>query len=349
MRSWSSNLLPVLLLGSGLCFAGNLWAQTTEQQLMRQGEALGKKGDYPAALSKFQQSQRLSPQPVKLCHLGLTYARMTYWHRALHFFQLCRKGTGRRFPDWAKRELELAKSKVLAGRFAQVEITTSPPDTSFTLSCFATDTVFYAPTKVFVPFGSHEVVVKKQGYQPASEHLLVRSKSPYPVYVPLLRVRGQGGPAMQDPQTLPATATTLPEVSRPPPTFATSQAVATLNASKTKTEQETRTSNGVPLGETSSEESQAVAPPGFGPWQVAAAGVVTAAGVAAVTGTFFLWLTSDIADRAARSDGGSDYDRLYQEFQAFQAAEIACYVAAAVLAVGGGALFLVAPGAEESR
>ena len=129
--------------------------------------------------------------------IGLAYLRREAWPQAELFLAECkeRATAADPAPDWlATTEAQLAE-KLAAANVAEVSITVAPvANAKVTVSSFALDESFTAPHKLHLAFGRQTFEVRADGYDTASETIVIPDKEPKQVAITLVPAGSHAAP-----------------------------------------------------------------------------------------------------------------------------------------------------------
>jgi len=172
------------------------------EALQAKGEQLAKEGRFNDAIDAFKAADRIQPRASHACLIALAYTRRESWPQAELFLSIChqRANAGDPLPDWVPQADEMIKDRIASANLAEVMIETKPATARVTVSSFAPDEVF-EPRTIHLPFGTHVVFAKADGYFDAQYTLEIKDKSPQHVVIDLIpltakqkqeRARGAG-------------------------------------------------------------------------------------------------------------------------------------------------------------
>jgi hypothetical protein len=180
--------------------------------LVANGEALAKKGEFTSAIDAFKQADAKRPRAAHACLIGLVYTRRELWPQAELFFARChaRATAEDPLPSWlANAERQLAQ-KLVADGAAPITIQVTPPAAKITISSFAPDESFEPQTIHLAP-GHHTIEATADGYAPVSREVIVESAAPQTIAIDLTK------PDVATPPAPPPVVTPAPVQPTPPP------------------------------------------------------------------------------------------------------------------------------------
>lgn len=161
-------------LTGGILLALTLWARADSEadkgvadRLLAEGERLAKTGDYAQALERFQAARSRFPGALVDCYIGLAYARLERWPEAYLVFQRSQETGATVLPGWCERGGKLGldiAAQLQAGLFAAVEIQAEPMGARVRVVGVDEAQELGAPVTLWLPLGTHTVVVEKIGY-----------------------------------------------------------------------------------------------------------------------------------------------------------------------------------------
>lgn len=156
------------------------------EALQAKGEQLAKEGRFNDAIDAFKAADRIQPRASHACLIALAYTRREAWPQAELFLSIChqRANAGDPLPDWVPQADEMIKERLASANLAEVTIETKPASARVTVSSFAPDEVF-EPRTVHLPFGTHVIFAKADGYADAQVTIELKDKSPQHVLVEL--------------------------------------------------------------------------------------------------------------------------------------------------------------------
>lgn len=269
--------------------------------LVRDGAALGQRGEWEAAIARFREASALFPRALDHCNIGLAYVR---WGKPaagwLHLTR-CEARATDTLPRWVAVLREEALTGLADGDYAPVEIVAEPRLAEVRIDAFP-DEVLTTPVTVWLPFGEHAVTVTAPTFEPGEITVSVSGKAP-----------------LRRAITLTPTPAPTPD---PPDDNATAPPVATDPPDDNATPVPSSTSGG--------GGPSTLRPPPTGPpagWYVSGAGIL----VAGVGGVLYAVAAGTREDAAALPPGDAFVDKR----AAFRRERDASYV---LFAVGGAAI-----------
>ncbi len=184
-------------------------------RLRAEGEAFAKQRRYQDAIRSFKQADAAEPRGEHDCFIALAYRRLERWAQAEMFLARCRSrlAPGETAPTWtASLTTEIADGLSRTGH-ARVVIGIEPAEAAaaaqIAVSAFAPDERV-APGAIYLPAGKHLLEVKAQGYQDASQTVVVESGRETAVVVklsppePVVAPPPPGQPVVDKPARPPA-------------------------------------------------------------------------------------------------------------------------------------------------
>lgn len=198
MASGGVMLMPMLpgrhLLAAALCAALSLNAAVVgaapddeATRLHRLGYERGKAGDFAGAIAAFKAAHKLRAKPVLICNVGLAYKHWGRLPQAELFLSRCDAEPPARRAASFRKYLAETRTKLAAGSFARLRITSKPAGATVRVSGFAPDETFQTPRTIWLAFGEHELRVSKDGYKPHVERVSLTQSGQREVVVELKR------------------------------------------------------------------------------------------------------------------------------------------------------------------
>ncbi len=165
-------MIASLLLG--LLFASD--ARLQADRLVEEGAALGEKGQWDAAIERFEAADALFPRAMHACNIGLAHARANRPEHALLKLTSCQARTTEPLPSWVDKRVAEARDLLTKGNYAPVELVATP-GTQLTIAHFG-KAVFAPPITVWLPFGEHRVHAEAPNRKPHDELITLTSRTP---------------------------------------------------------------------------------------------------------------------------------------------------------------------------
>jgi hypothetical protein len=182
-------------------------------ELARSAEASGQAGDYVAAISLFKAAWALDPRVEYRCSVGVAYYRAKDLPRSHLFLTEClAQGAAlpASFVAQVRDVLSLVEVRLATGGYAPVDIAISPPSAAVRISAFALDEPVPRGGRIWLPLGTHVVVVQAAGHVAQQRVLALTTSDPRPLMVDLVPVPSAAPPAQV------ATTTPRPEYKAKP-------------------------------------------------------------------------------------------------------------------------------------
>jgi hypothetical protein len=177
-----------------------------------EAESLAAAQSYVAAAAKFRAAYRLDPKPAYVCNVGVAYQRakdLPHAHIYLRECQRVGQSLDVGFLKLVRTALDEVEASLRAGDFAPVDISVAPTTGALVISSFERDEAFVGAHVVWLPFGTHTIEARADGYTSQQRTVEIQSRVPQNVRFELTRVPasgkdGQGGatlPLVAGPKT----------------------------------------------------------------------------------------------------------------------------------------------------
>ncbi len=186
--------------------------------LVREGAALGERGDWDGAIEKFRAAERSWPRAMHDCNIGLAYVLSARHHLGWLYLGRCQARATETLPKWVQTRRQEALRILNAGEFTPLELEVSPPMAQVAIDTqpgeVFTGTIVpgasQAVITLWLPFGEHKVRVEAEGFEAMSSSLQLKGREP-------LRVQWRLSPAVPSEAPPPeAPPPELPPLSPPP-------------------------------------------------------------------------------------------------------------------------------------
>jgi hypothetical protein len=183
----------LLVLVTGVAVAqprsGELDTHPTVDDLVAKAGEQAKLGDYPGAAASFRQAWRLDRKRTELlCNIGVAYFKARDLPRAHLYLSQCQTRAGdldRKFLDAVDAARQSTQAKLQAAEFAPVNVVVAPEGARVEVSAFDPEDTFVDSRAVWLPYGTHTVTVRSDGFLPHAEQVIVSSHAPIEVHVTL--------------------------------------------------------------------------------------------------------------------------------------------------------------------
>ena len=151
------------------------------EELQAKGEQLAKEARFGEAIDAFKAADRLQPRASHACLIALAYTRKEAWPQAEMFLSIChqRANAGDPLPDWVPLAEQQIKDRLSGANVAAVKIDVRPAGVAakVTVSSFAPDEVFDPGTTIHLPFGTHVIFSRAQGYPEQQVTVQIKDKT----------------------------------------------------------------------------------------------------------------------------------------------------------------------------
>lgn len=135
-------------------------------ELRAEGEGHAKRQEYAEAIASFKEADRIAPQAIYSCMIGLTYMRRNLLAQAELFLGRCHtRARDEKLPAWvASADQQLAQA-LTDGKVSTFAITVTPATAgaSVTVSGFAEDEKF-DPQTIHLPAGNYAITVSAPSF-----------------------------------------------------------------------------------------------------------------------------------------------------------------------------------------
>lgn len=157
------NLIPRLFLVAAFALPARAGAalgspKEAADALVREGVAFAELGRLEEALARFRSAESLFPRALHYCNIGLALARLDRWPAAHAALSHCASRSTEELPGWVGQRLSETETALRAGPYAAVEVVSLPPGAALSVSAVLEEVPLVAPTRIWLPFGDHEVV-----------------------------------------------------------------------------------------------------------------------------------------------------------------------------------------------
>jgi hypothetical protein len=132
-------------------------------QLVKEGEALGKAGDFDSALERFREAEELESRPVHDCWIAISYVRLEQWTRARLYLDRCKsRSNGKPEVEWYPTARSQLRSKMRGG-YAAVTVNVDVAGATLKIPTVP-DEELALPVTIWLPLGRHNLIVSRDGY-----------------------------------------------------------------------------------------------------------------------------------------------------------------------------------------
>src|SRR5260221_8824836 len=154
--------------------------------LVAQGEELGKQAEWSRAIDAFKAADAKRPRAKHACLIGLAYTRRELWAEAELFLSICRQraSAGDPVPDWAEDAHKQLSEKLAASNASPVTITVKPAGaiSQVSVSSFAPGESF-APRTIHLAPGTHVITVTAPDFKPARRDVTIANNFPQDIVI----------------------------------------------------------------------------------------------------------------------------------------------------------------------
>ena len=153
---------------------------------VRDAEALVAAGDFVAAATKYREAYAADPRVELMCNVGVAYHKAKDLPRAQLYLSHClKRGTALEasFVAAVRGVLATVETALKAGDFTPVDIVVDPEATSVEIA----DASFIGSHLVWLPFGTHTIRFRAEGYFDQSIDITASTRELTPVQTRLVK------------------------------------------------------------------------------------------------------------------------------------------------------------------
>jgi hypothetical protein len=156
-------------------------AKKRAEELFVEATKLAGEKRWEEAIEKFRESDRVLPYASNDCNIATVYSLMGRPAQAQLYLGRCVERHGGVIPSAERGQVDATRREVDAmltdGDFARVEIEADPAVSQVRVSSFAPEDVFTAGRTIWLPLGSHELVVSSPGYVAIARRITIADKA----------------------------------------------------------------------------------------------------------------------------------------------------------------------------
>lgn len=130
------------------------------EELVTEGQRLGKDGQLAAAIAKFREAERIQPRALHDCLIGLAYARAGELVASEIAFATCRRRAALgELPSWVASEERALAATLAVGKLGRLQLELDPEIATIRIAAVGAD-AFVPPPAFHLPAGSHVIVAR---------------------------------------------------------------------------------------------------------------------------------------------------------------------------------------------
>ena len=156
-------------------------AKKRAEELFVEATRLAGEKRWDEAIDRFREADRVLPYASNDCNIATVYSLMKRPAQAQLYLGRCVERHGGVIPDAERAQVEATRREVDAmltdGEFARVEIVAEPALSEVRVSSFAAEDVFTAGRTIWLPFGSHELVVSAPGHVSEARPIVIADRA----------------------------------------------------------------------------------------------------------------------------------------------------------------------------
>ena len=181
--------------------------------------------DFAGAGAKFREAYAIDARPEYLCNAGVAYWKAQQWPRAHRYLAKCAaigSSVDQAFRDSLGPVIAAVDAKLAEGDFTALEIFVEPGGATIAIG---DEEPLVGASRIFVPYGTHRVVVRAPGYREKVETITATSDAPIRASVVLERETDK---VIVQPPPLPPTRERPVTTARPSRVPAIAASIATV-------------------------------------------------------------------------------------------------------------------------